>query len=167
MNKDIIFVDIQGFKNFKNDFIVKELSIATIEFTQTFLIKSPYSFHNLSNFEKKQIIWLEKNRGIRWSEGFIDYREFKRVIIPYLENKKILTKGLEKIKWIKELCSTCQIVDIGEKGCPNILKLRNDYCKNNINFNCINHTKECALNNVICIKKWYEDNYMYKFSLFD
>lgn len=167
MNSDIIIVDIQGFRDMNNDFIVKELAIATDKYTQTFLIKPPYSFHSLSNFEKKQTIWLEKTRGIRWSEGYIDYREFKRIIVLYLINKKILTKGLEKLKWIKDLCAKCKVVDIGEKGCPNLLKLHHEYCKPHINFNCINHTKECALKNVMCIKQWYIDNSIYNFSLFD
>lgn len=159
MNNNTIFVDVQGFKDSTNKFIIKELSIASKDCTQSFLIKPPYAFKYLTNEEKKQVRWLEKNRGINWYEGFIDYREFQRVVVPYLSGKKILTKGLEKIMWIKELCSDCEITDLGDKDCPKLSKLHDDYCeKENQNFYCVHHKKECALKNVLCLKKWYLNN---------
>lgn len=167
MNSNTIIVDLQGFKNSNNKFIVKELSFATKDYTQTFLIKAPYSFNTLSNEEKKQVRWLENNRGLNWHEGFIDYREFQRVIIPYLNGKNVLTKGLEKILWIQELCKDCEIIELGEKDCPNFFKLYEKYCEeNNQVFNCIYHKKMCALKNVLCLKKWCQDNFVYN-SLFN
>lgn len=163
-HNNTIIVDLQGFKDSKNKFIVKEIAISTQEYTQIFLVKPPYSFSRLSSEEKKQVKWIENNRGITWSEGFIDYQELKRTIIPYLFKKNIMTKGSEKIKWIQELCKSCNTIDIGEKGCPNFLKLHTLYKE--FNFNCVNHKKYCALKNVLCIKKWYEDNNMYQFDLF-
>lgn len=156
MNSDTIIADVQGFKDMKNNFIIKELSIATRNHTQTFIVKPPYTYKNLTDEEKKQVRWLEKNRGLKWSEGFIDYREFKRIVVPYLSGKRILVKGLEKILWIRELCQDCEIIELGEKGCPNFLKLYNDYrVEDNKILNCEYHRKMCALKNVLCIKKWY------------
>lgn len=166
MKADTLIVELQGFKDNLNNFIVKELAIVSQDHTQTFLVKSPYSYHYLTSEEKKQVRWLERNRGIYWSEGYIDYKEFHRVIIPYLENKKIITKGMEKIKWIKELCANCEVIDIGDKGCPNFMKLKQKYCKDKTDFNCVNHKKNCALNNAVCIKKWYDDNNMSVFNMF-
>lgn len=166
MNVDTIIVDLQGFKDIQNNFIVKEVAIVSQELTQTFLVKPPYSFHYLSDEEKKQVRWLERNRGIYWSEGYIDYREFLRVVVLYLENKKIMTKGLEKIQWIKELCTKCEVIDIGEKGCPNLPTLKKKFLKNKTDFNCVHHKINCALNNAICIKKWCFDNHTYMFDLF-
>lgn len=154
MNK-VIFVDVQGFKDCKNNFIIKEFALATQEFTQVFLIKPPYSFTKLSAEEKKTVKWIERNRGIYWSQGNIDYREFKRTVIPILKNRTIIMKGLEKQKWIKELCADCFIIDIEDKGCPNFATLYDNNCKSN--FNCLNHEKMCALKNVLCVKKWYSD----------
>lgn len=162
MSADIVIVDMQGFKDFKNQFILKEFAILINGCTQTFLVKPPYSFTNLSSEEKKRVRWLENNRGIYWSEGFIDYREFKRTIRPYLKNKKILVKGLEKIKWIESLHENCEIVELGENGCPNFLKLSEVY-GNTGNLICVHHNKICALKNVNLIEKWCKDN---NFSLF-
>lgn len=158
MNPEFVFVDIQGFKDSQNKFLIKELALATQEFTQVFLIKSPYPYSYLTPAEKRQVTWIEKNRGIRWNEGIIDHREFKRVISSYLQNKVIIVKGMEKVKWMEDFCKNCTIIDIEENRCPNFTILYKTYCNAENNFNCFNHTKICALKNVLCIKKWYEDN---------
>lgn len=157
MNNKII-VDVQGFKNKDNEFVVKELAIATKEHTQVFSIKPPHSFFTLTDTERKHVKWIERNRGYRWSEGYIDYREFRRIIKPYLNDQKIIVKGLEKIKWVQELCGHRNIVDITDNGIPNLDTLSEMYCKNNFTFNCFSHKKHCALKNVLCIKKWCLDN---------
>lgn len=150
-----IFVDIQGFKDCQNNFIIKEFALSTKEFTLVYLIKPPYSYLKLSSDEKRRVKWIEKNRGIYWSEGNIDYREFKRLVIPILQNRTIIMKGLEKQKWIKELCDNCFLIDIEEKGSPNFASLYESYCECKSSFNCFSHKNACALKNAICIKKWY------------
>lgn len=164
MNQQPIFVDLQGFKDSKNEFIIKELAIATNDWTQVFVVKPPYAYSTLTKEEKKQVNWLERNRGIFWSEGFIDYKEFGRFIQLYLENKSIFVKGCEKVKWIKKICENCNITDFGEKGCPNLTVLHEKY--KSCELNCIIHKKQCALKNSICLRKWYFDNNMYQFKFF-
>lgn len=165
MKSNVMFVDMQGFKDFKNHFILKELAIATEGYTQTFLVKPPYPYNNLTTEEKKHVNWIEKNRGIYWSEGYIDCYEFKRLIKKILENKKIIVKGEEKIVWLKNLCTNCEVVDIGGKGCPNLKTLYKKFIISNSSFNCNFHFKYCALKNVICLKKWYKENNMSVFNL--
>lgn len=157
MKLDHLFVDVQGFKSYKNEFIIKEFAYSTNEYTQTFLIKPPYSFSNLTENEKRQVKWIEKNLGIMWREGYIDHREFKRMIRSYLEGKKIFVKGFEKIRWINDLCADCTVIDLGEKGCPNFQLMYKEYCINDRSYNCLHHKKNCALKNVICLKKCYFD----------
>lgn len=158
MNYDMRIVDLQGFKDANNNFIVKEFAIWFNGNTQTFIIKPPFPYNNLSAEEKKRVRWLENNRGLFWSEGFIDYREFKRTVIPYLSNKKIFTKGIEKVKWIQDLCKNSDIIDVGENGCPNFFILHSIYEDVNNSLNCVHHRKNCALKNVMCIKKWCDDH---------
>lgn len=152
-----VFVDLQGFRDYKKSFIVKEFAIATNEFTQTYLVKPPYPFSTLTDDEKKQVRWLEKYRGIYWREGFVDYNEFQRLAKPLLERFNVVVKGFEKLKWIKELSPNCEVIDVGEQGCPNLASLNQKYSKNK-NINCFYHSKYCALKNVICVKEWYCDN---------
>lgn len=156
MKLDYLFVDLQGFKSSKNEFIVKELAFSTEEYTQMFLIKPPYSFSTLSENEKRQVKWIEKNLGIMWCEGYIDYREFKRMIRSYLAGKKIFVKGFEKIQWVNDLCGNCTVIDLGEIGYPNFRSMYQKYCINDsLVYTCFHHRKACALKNVLCLKKCY------------
>lgn len=152
-----LFVDLQGFKSAENEFIVKEFAYSTLEYTQVFLIKPPFPFSKLTESEKRQTRWIEKHLGILWHEGYIDYREFKRLIVNHIKDKTIFVKGLEKIEWVKNLCSDCTIIDLAEKGVPNLLELYRKYCVLDCTYNCEYHKKKCALKNVVCIKKWYLD----------
>lgn len=154
----IIFVDVQGFKDDYNRFIIKEFALCTEEFTQVFLIKPPYVYTKLTREEKKRVKWIERNRGIYWNEGNIDYREFQRLIIPILKNKTIIMKGLEKQKWIKELCNDVYLIDIEERGSPSFSLLYKIFCKFATSYNCLSHKNECALKNAICVKQWYMNN---------
>lgn len=160
MNNNTVIVDIQGFKNSDNEFIVKELAIATQEHTYIFLVKPPYPFNSLTAEEKKQVRWIERNRGYRWSEGYVDYREFQRIIKPYLKDKNICVKGDEKINWVQDLCGKENtVLDISYLSAPNLNTLCKMYCSDNTAlYNCIYHKKICALKNVICIKKWCIEN---------
>lgn len=67
-------VDLQGFKTDNNDFIVKEIAILC-ENNQmlVLLIKPPFPFNELSETEKMQVRWIERNRQIYWREGIIPY----------------------------------------------------------------------------------------------
>lgn len=158
MKSNTIIVDVQGFKNLNNEFLVKELAIATQEHTHVFLIKPPYPFTALTDEEKKSVWWIERNRGFRWSEGYIDYREFRRIIKPYLKDRTILVKGEEKITWIQELCDHNNVLDISYLRLPNLQTLSELYCKDIFIYNCFTHRKTCALKNVLCIKKWCLQN---------
>lgn len=158
IKQDFIFVDLQGFKTSTNEFVLKELAIACKKFTQVFLVKPPYPFKSLTSNEMKHVKWIEKHRGIRWSEGYIDYREFSRLIKTYFLNKIIIVKGLEKTKWLQELCDGCKIIDAGEKGFPRLQILHDKYKDDNTIVYCMFHTNCCALKNAICLQKWFIDN---------
>lgn len=156
MNSNTIIVDLQGFKDDNNKFIVKEVAIATKYQTQTFLVKPPYSYYYLTDTEKKRVQWLQRNRGIYWSEGYIDFKEFQRIIVAYLEHKTIFTKGFEKIQWIKELCPNCEVLDLSEKlrekGYSNFTPIYEKCCSESVSYNCVFHKKYCALKNVTCLR---------------
>lgn len=123
MTKQYLVVDLQGFKDYKNDFIVKEFVLATRYYTQMFLVKPPFAYSTLTSDEKRHVNWIERNRGIYWREGFIDMRMFKNIVKPYLQNREVFVKGNEKIQWVKDLCSDCEVIDVTELGCPNLKTL--------------------------------------------
>lgn len=152
-----VLVDVQGFKSESNEFILKEIAIIHQNTIQVFLIKPPYPFYDLTKMERRQVSWIERNRRIFWKEGYIPYYCYKNLITPLLENKNIYTKGQEKVKWIEKEVSNCKVFNLEDIQCPNISKLYSDYCNCSEILSCPYHSTYCALKNVTCLRKWYND----------
>lgn len=151
-------VDIQGFKTDDNKFILKEISIYYENHIQTFLVRQPFPFYDLSKSERKQVHWIERNRGIYWSEGFIPYSNYKNVIVSILKDKFIFTKGDEKVRWMKEITENNNVYNLENENCPSLLSLYEQYKSSNDLYNCVYHNNVCALKNVLCLRKWCLDN---------
>lgn len=158
MNKHYAIVDVQGFKTDDNRFILKEIAILSNNRLQVFLIKPPFPYYELTKTERRQVLWIERNRGIYWKEGFVTYLNCVDYISNILKNKHIYTKGLEKVKWIKKTLGIENVNNIEDKNCPCFNILYDKYKDSNIYFYCFYHSKICALKNVFCIFKWCNEN---------
>lgn len=154
-----VIVDVQGFKNDQNKFIIKEIAILSNNQMYAFLVRPPYPFYNLTSSERRQVSWIERNRKVYWSEGFVPYLNFKSStqIANILKNKCIFTKGIEKVLWIKDICEHNKVYNLEDYDCPSITNLNEKYKSSNDVYNCIYHSSYCALKNVICIKKWCKE----------
>lgn len=151
-------IDIQGFKTEDNKFILKEIAFICNNRQQVFLIKQPYPFYDLSKMDRRQVSWIERNRRIYWSGGFITYSNHRSIVRELLGNKHIYTKGSEKVMWLKEIAGHNNVFNLEDKGCPSILTLYSDYKLSEDVFSCIYHSNICALKNVICLRKWCLEN---------
>lgn len=159
-------VDLQGFKTDGNKFILKEIAILSNDQLQVFLIKPPFPFYDLTKTERKQVSWIERNRKIYWNEGYIPYSKHKMYIADILKSKHIITKGLEKVIWINEILSDDNnnnycIYNLEDSGCPSIMTLYEKYESSIDMFRCSYHSFICAMKNVLCFKKWCEDNKLF------
>lgn len=100
-------VDVQGFKTDGNQFILKEIAVLCNTQIQVFQIKPPFPFYDLTKTERRQVSWIERNMGIYWNDGFIPYSNHKNLIVlDYLRNKTVYTKGLEKANWLKVILNS-------------------------------------------------------------
>lgn len=160
---DFVFVDLQGFKNQFNDFIVKEIYILSKNFKFHEIIKSPHSYEILSTSEKIQVNWLRDNyHGLSWNDGYITVSELQNTIIPILRGKIILVKGLEKVSWLKSICrgAEMRIINLENTGCNLQLHKAFDEMEGNEKV-CSRHKKiksniaHCAVKNVWMMKKWF------------
>lgn len=151
-------VDIQGFQNERNEFILKEIAIITKNQMMILLIKPPYRFYNLSRKERLQVCWIEKNRGIYWNEGFVDYLNCNFHINNFLKNKQVFVKGSEKVLWLRNILDHNNIYNLEYKNCPSLPKLYEQYKNSPDIVSCMNHNKICALKNVHCLNKWCIEN---------
>ncbi|CAG9781774.1 unnamed protein product [Diatraea saccharalis] len=158
-------VDVQGFKTETNEFIIKEIAVLCNKKLQVFLIKPPFPFYDLTKQERRQVAWIERNRHIYWSEGFIHYSNYQHLILDVLRDKCIYTKGHEKMLWLKRILNNNNnksVFNLEDKGCPNLLSLYDQYKYYEGMYNCIYHDSICGLKNVLCLNKWCIDNKVFQ-----
>lgn len=177
---DFAIIDMQGFKDDSNNFIVKELSFLTKNIKFSEIIKSPHAFDCLSSRSQNIANWLIQNyHGLAWNDGYITVAELRKTILPILRNKILYVKGEEKVEWIRSILDekneeNLLIVNIEIIGCD--FTLHNDVISDNSSdfpesveifekrqesqICCSKHkakprTFNCALRNVVKLKKWY------------
>lgn len=153
-----VIVDVQGFKSEDNKFIPKEIAIVSKNHAFVFTIKAPFPFYNLTKKERLNVAWIERNRGILWSEGFVPYFNYKFLLRDFFKNKHIYTKGVEKVLWLKEILETDDVYNLEDKSGPNLETLHKKYFNSLDIKSCIYHNNVCALKNSLCLYKWCVDN---------
>lgn len=161
-----VIVDIQGFKNDCNQFILKEIAIQSGIQVMVLLFKPPFPFYNLTKTERRQVCWIEGSRNVLWNDGFIPYHNHKPYIKDLLENKTIYVKGTEKIIWLRNILdenylyeeNRRHIYNLEDYGCPSLLSLHEKYISCLDVYSCIYHSTACALKNVNCLHKWNLEN---------
>lgn len=157
-----ILVDVQGFKDNANRFILKEISVETKNIQFHDIIKSPAIIErNLDRKHRKGSNWLTKKyHGISWTDGYITLNELRQTLYPIFNNSnaQVYVKGGEKMKWVKEIFGN------EELNCKNVededfdvLPEERGKC-----WACYKHKHildgnkiHCALENVKVLKKWF------------
>lgn len=156
---EFAIVDLQGFKDNSNTFIVKEFSFATKNLKFSDIIHSTCTFDELSAAKQKSAKWLTQNfHGITWYDGDIDVNELQDIIKPILSNKIVFVKGEEKIIWLKILLhdSFYKIVNVETLGCNlNLHKNVEMFGLMCSKHKRMSHNLHCTLNNVGKIFDWY------------
>lgn len=149
-------VDMQGFKQPVDDFILKELAIAPLHGEPlVWLFKEPFPWRRLSDKYRKENSWLERSyHGIPWTSGDLLYTQIGDILRAALRDAtKILVIGPVKSEWLERF--KFRVQDIEELGFP---------CVDQPKFVtiCTNHNgaykATCALHNVKMMKKFYLDN---------
>lgn len=150
-------LDFQGFKDKNNEFIVKELSLISMDghVYELQLFQPPCDFIQLTENVKKQVVWLEKHfHGLYWGSGFKHYSELKDVFKNVNIQGTVFVKGSEKQKFVVALLSEFKVnvVDIGNLGCPSLQVLQKQSMPKQCLFN--HNSKNCAYRNVYAMMEW-------------
>lgn len=162
---DFAIVDLQGFKNNFNHFIVKEIAVLTKNIKFHDVIKSSCEFNELNASAKKSVEWLIKfHHRIAWDDGYITADELQKTLAPVLKNKIVYVKGKEKKAWLLHIMSPMEnllIKDMEELGCNLNLSNRNQIPEEST-MTCARHKKMleahvCALRNAVKLKLWYSE----------
>nr|AGQ20249.1 AsIV-cont00163-ORF1 [Apophua simplicipes ichnovirus] len=103
-------VDVQGFKQSGDRFVLKEFAMVTIDVETVkhleFVVKPPYPFEYLLKEHRAANLWLTRNvHGISWDSGTISY--FDQVEI---KNMHIFIIGM--FESINEIPMACKFMFI-------------------------------------------------------
>lgn len=154
------FVDLQGFLYNNDCFHVKEICILTKNIKFHEFVKPPIPFSELTFSCQKQVSWLaESYHGLNWNAGYVSSQEMRNTILPILKKKIVFLKGLNKVKWMKEILQdeTIICINLEDVGCE--LKLSEQSIQ--VQSACAKHKHAhscCARNNASLLKKWYFSN---------
>lgn len=150
-------VDMQGFKQPGNDFVLKELSIVSLTDHSdpiVLLFKEPFPWRRLTEKYKQMNIWLEHHyHGIPWKSGDIEYTEIGKILREVLHDAtNVFVMGSLKKNWLERF--KFKVVDIAEMGYPPLDKIK-------LVSVCLNHNgaykASCALHNVRLMKKYMQE----------
>lgn len=147
--ENYIFVDMQGFKSYRNRFICKEFCLIDGNDVYHAMIRSPYKFERLSSHYRRQAQWLNRNyHGLSFDGGDVHIIEMKQKIFPKVLGKTILVKGVEKVNWLQHMFRDC-----GEINCVNVEDLNIDHSFEYNSYDiCKNHRKTLTQKQYICAK---------------
>lgn len=171
MESNYVFIDLQGFKDNSNRFIVKEFALLTNNLKFHDIIKSPAII--LDEKHEKQAKWLTENyHGLNWCCGNISLSELRNIIQPILLNKTVYLKGQEKVKWLQYILGFNKKNNTTAK--VNIISLETNNCLISLHKGDTNHQKKyhvcknhrsnkneknpichCAMKNVLILNDWY------------
>lgn len=152
LDYNYIFVDIQGFKTYRNQFICKEFCLIDNDYIYHALVKSPYSFNKVPAYYKRQAYWLTNfYHGLMYEAGDTNIIEVKQNVYDRLQSKKVAVKGAEKIKWLQFMfrdCCEIECVNFDDLDYDHDVKMSvlNKVC----NFHDVKlQSPECSLKNVL------------------
>lgn len=155
----IVYVDIQGFREYRHRFIVKEFCLLDDEDIFHAIVKSPYSFKTLKEYYRRQAEWVTRFcHGLTFDCGDITIDQLCEQVYPRIKDKCIIVKGPQKIQWLKYIfrkCGDIQVCDVDEVG-----EIPNE-CSGKIYDICNYHNElfgwkpcRCALATVLKLKEY-------------
>jgi len=152
-------VDLQGFSEPRNSFVVKELAILCAGMVKplTFTFAPPFPWHDLPPEYKRRNAWVERHyTGLKWNSGTIPYNRIEDILNSNLKDIEVIyVKGREKASWLRTHLKPYHHVienlendyDDDDDTIPSLRKLTNT---------CLHHKKKfmCAADNVRALSQW-------------
>lgn len=158
------FIDFQGYKLNKNDFIIKELVNTSLDGNvhQQLLFKPPHDVNLLSQKERNLV--KRQNRDfnvIDWNIGLTEYSDLQRILNNL--NGIIYVRGWFKKNIIQTLIRSnneiAAVINLEEYECPPFDAL--SYLIKYDRTCPYNHTKNCSLKNVALMMAWWMETSKY------
>uniref|UniRef100_A0A0C9RNL0 MET_1 protein n=2 Tax=Fopius arisanus TaxID=64838 RepID=A0A0C9RNL0_9HYME len=165
-----VVIDIEGFKNFGNEFVVKEFAISALELDGdgkfvhvAVLVDPPHEWDELLPKYKEVNQWLSRHyHGLHWNTpGDIKYETLSEYVNNIVKNvSHIYVQGAEKKNWLQQILKNeVTIEDFNDFGSPDMEPLEGEGV-----FKCVYHHSlfdgsstqyHCPLEHVQRLKKWF------------
>jgi len=163
--EEAIVVDVEGFRQRQQNFIVKELSVRGPNFSDTLFFKPPFAYTENTLSQKRNINWLVKFfHGLSWESGDYDYS----FLYTYFTSLKlrfpravVYAKGSEKCEFLRNYF--VEVRDLNTLGCPKIgdFKSSFDVCRNHLGRTSAGYLpklEQCARKKAFTFYKWLKEN---------
>jgi hypothetical protein len=113
--RNMVLIDIQGFKITNNKFIPKDLPILKNNKMAHYVFAPPFPSTLLPDDVQYQIKWLSKNHHcIKWDTGFVPHWKFQQILKKVIsDGDSVHVKGKEKAKFI-EKCIKMPVIELPE-----------------------------------------------------
>jgi len=159
MLKDTVSIDVQGFFDNNNNFILKEIEIVFEKDPNLniFLIEPPYDLALINTKSRKTAIWLTNtHHKIFWNDGENNFPQTRSYLRTITSGKQIICKGVEKKRFLQMIFGSRQLINIEEMGCPSLNKFKGNrfpYCETHLKGGV------CALNNAYIILTFFKSSF--------
>jgi len=108
MLNDTVSIDVQGFFNNNNNFILKEIGIVN-------------DFTLLNTKSRKTAIWLTNtHHKFFWNDGENSFPQTRKYLRTITSGEQIICKGVEKKRFLQTFFGSRQLINIEEMGCPSL-----------------------------------------------
>lgn len=160
------FIDIEGFKDFGNEFIVKEFAMSVQSLDSSgncpldfILVDPPHKWDDLPSKYKEMNQWLTRHyHGLHWdTPGDIEHAGLKVFVNELVKNvDHIYVRGLDKKRWVELiLVRDIPVVDLDDLGCPVLeyLEVEDECVYHQSLFEGATTQYHCAIANVQRLRK--------------
>ena len=118
-----MILDFEGFRYKKMGFIIKELSLCSINYSDTFLFLLPVSYNSLSASDRRSHKWVTKLlHGLYWNSGTYPYWFLSQTFVAIklrFPLGKFSAKGKEKTESLQILLQK-EVLDLETLLCPKV-----------------------------------------------
>lgn len=163
MNENIIYLDIQCFRDNENNLIVKELAFAYKDLGNRpshYFFTPPFSYSQLDLKARIHNNYVTRNvHNLNWKLGDKNYSLLESVVNS-VHADIIYVKGDEKKKFIKNLTGMSKVFDLGNENecepiCPALAKLHKNNLLNLIKCPVSHSSMNCAFHNCQLLEQWH------------
>src|SRR6266576_1854459 len=153
-------VDIQGFNNLKNEFIMKEISIISIQTGVLFhiLVKPSVNFNDLCPLLQSRVNYITKHiHRLCWNGGDLTEEQAIKFLHTFTNQATVVyMKGNEYVAFLKKiLANKVPVVDL------NIFKMNKEEFKEIVvpcPYQHYNPSLNCAIQKAVAYHRWLLKN---------